>query len=92
MKNISVKMSAETKEEQATRAIECQRASKFMISSCNGLVTAVTEYAKVMILADMDLHAMASIVMLILFGLTLRINEVTGWADYTPSYKDFTFD
>ncbi len=92
MKTISVKLSTETKEEQATRAIERQKAGKFIISSCNGLVTAMTEYAKIMILADMDLHVMASIVMLILFGFTLRINEVTGWADYTPSYKDFDFD
>ncbi len=84
-------MHADSVKDQTARAITRQKAGKFIVSSGNGLVTAMTEYAKVMILADIDLHEMSSIVMLITFGLSLRINEVTGWVDYTPGYKDFNF-
>ncbi len=38
------------------------------------------------------MHVIASAVMLLSFGLSCRINEILGWADYKPTHADFKMD
>ncbi len=78
-------------EQNATKALR-MASGKFVISSAHGVVSAIISFVEEILISPTTVESMAGAVMAVKFALSLRCNEVFGWADYMPSMTDFDID
>ena len=78
-------------EQNATKALR-MASGKFHIKSAHALVSAISKFAEHILIAPTSVENMAGAAMAVSFALSLRCNEVFGWAEYRPSMIDFRID